>query len=256
MCSTYGCGGIAAVPWRSDLVPAEVAIDGRRGAHGLALRTLATSLARRGRERARDLPATLGAGLLGSLVATGALVLVWPLLEGTWLLWRGGFWTYFVMPYALTYAACGLGYGILSPFLAPVQHRYPIRLAVGSGVAALAVYLGAAEITFPVVGVACLFGVLSAATLGEGILGPYRPLGRRLGGLATVLRYLFVGSFFFAAGVAAAATRGFHPTPTVLAECAIWGLLAALGGGHALEVGKEEYRKHLVALVEGPGEDR
>ena len=255
MCSAYGCGGIAAVPWRADLVPVEVAIDGRR-AHGLALRTMTSSLLRKGRERARDLPATMLAGGLGAAAATGALILAWPMLRGTWILLRPGFWNNFVAPYAFTYAACGLGYGFLSPFLAPLQHRRPVTVAVVSGAAAFAVYLGAPQVTWAVVGVAALLGVLAAATVGERILGPHRPLGRRLGWLGTAGRYLFVGVFFFLAATGAALARGFHPTPTLLTECALWGLLAALGGGHALEVGKEEYRKHLIALVEGPADDQ
>lgn len=252
MCSTYGCGGIAAVAWSTDLVPIEVAIDGHQGTHGLALRTVVSSLARRARERARDLPATLGAGALGAAIATVTLVATWPMLRGTWILARSGFWTNFVGPYALVYAATGIGYGLLSPFLAPIQHRRPVLVATVSGLAAIACYLGAPQINWTVVGVSSLLGILTAATAGEWILGPFRPLGRRLGRLATPSRYLFVGLTFFFAAILVATTRGFHATPTLLAECAIWGLLAALGGGHALEVGKEEYRKHLVALVEGP----
>jgi hypothetical protein len=256
MCSTYGCGGIAAVPWSHDLVPVEVSIDGHSRAHGLALRTLASGLARRARERARDLPATLGAGTLGAGLATIALIGAWPLLQGTWVLWRPGFWHNFVGPYALVYACVGLGYGLVSPFLAPFQHRRPALTTVVSGVAAITFYLSAPTITWTVVGISAFLGILSAATLGEWALGPYRPAGRRLGRLATLARYGFVGAFFFAAAVAVATTRGFTATPSLFAECAIWGLLAALGGGHALEVGKEEYRKHLVALVEGPEEDQ
>lgn len=251
MCSAYGCGGIVAVAWTAAMVPREIEIDGSPGERALALRTLWTSLRRRGRDRARDLPATLVAGGVGGAVATASLLAGWVAIYGSRLLGYESFWYRGMLPYAAVFLGCGLTYGLASPFLAPLQHRRPGAVTLVSGLLALTIYLGAPEVSFLVAAASGWLGILSAATLGERLLGTYRPMGRRLGRAAAPLRYLLVGSFFFACSIGAVLARGFVLRPGLLMECLAWGLLAALGGGHALEVGKEEYRKHLVARIEG-----
>lgn len=255
MCSAYGCGGIVAVAWSTELVPVSVEIDGRGAAgEALALRQAAGSWLRRGRARARDIPATLRAGGVGAVVGWLGYCLVFGLARGFEYFGVPGYWSHAFLPYLSAFLVTGLGYGLLAPFVASVQHRKPVRTALATGAAAFVVYLAAPSTTFAIVSLTALLGTLSAATVGEALFGPYRALGRRLGRAAAPLRYLLTSSIFLVASLAAVQLRGYSFSAGILAECFAWALLAGVAGGHALEIGKEEYRKHLVALVEGPQE--
>lgn len=255
-CATYGCGGIAAVPYRggADTVPAllideTTAPAGVRAGPGALLRAGLGA-------RAKDLPVTLRAGLRGGLAATATLAaFVGVAVQGPWILLHPLFWKYMAGASALLVGTGGI-YGLAAPFLAPQQHRFPLRTGLVASIASLVCFFGLGGIggDFVFFVATLLTGMAAASSLAEWVAGRFRPLGRKLGARAGPVRYALTGLVFFAGSVIAHLLGGLPTDSGSLAIITIFTVLAAMTAGHSLEVGREEYRKHLIALVERPGD--
>jgi hypothetical protein len=253
LCSTYGCGGIRAVAFSRGLVPQQVAIE--EGSQALVpLGTRLHALAQRLGRRHGDLAVTLRAGTLGAMGASVAMVAMLVTLVSPAVLASPSFLPV-VLGYVVGLFAVGLGYGALAPYLAPLQHRAPLRTAVGSGLISLAAFFAGGVTGGASFMITVLAGAASAGSFAEWLVGPHTRFGRQLGATATPLRYAATAATFFLCSLAASLTIGLPFSAGVLGEIGIWTVLVALAASHSMEVGREEYRKHLVALVEGPGRD-
>lgn len=252
LCSTYGCGGIRAVPFRRDLVPHQVAIhEGSLVEAPLTERVRALAL-RLGR-RHQDMAVTLQAGVVGALGASLTMAVLLGMLVSPAILVSPAFLPILV-GYVVGLFSAGLSYGALAPYLAPAQHRAPLRTAALAGGASLAAFLTGGVHGGALFMVTVLGGMTCAGSAAEWLLGPFTHLGRRLGTAATPLRYLVTAATFYLGSLVAVGALGMSLSTGVLGEIGIWTVLAALAAGHTMEVGREEYRKHLAALVEEPGE--
>lgn len=252
LCSTYGCGGIQAVPYSPDLVPRQVAIH--EGSRALVpfeerLRTVAQRLAR----RHGDLAVTLRAGVVGALGATVAMVLMLVALVSPAVLSSPSFLPV-ITGYVVGLFAAGLGYGVLAPYLAPLQHRAPLRTSLVAGGIAVASFFTGGATGGAAFLITVLAGATSAGTFSEWLVGPHTRFGRQLGAAATPVRYGATAASFFLGSLAASLMMGLPFSLGVVGEIGIWTVLAALAASHSMEVGRAEYRKHLVALVKGDSE--
>ena len=250
LCSTYGCGGIRAVPYSGTLVPARVSIDEDTRALaplGERVRAVARGLSR----RHGDLQVTLRAGLLGALGASVAMVAMIVTLVSPAVL-SSPIFLPIMAGYVVGLLAAGLGYGALAPYVAPLQHRAPLRTALGSGALAVASFFAGGVTGGAFFMVTVLAGATCAGSFSEWLVGPHTRFGRQLGSAATPLRYGATAATFFLGSLAASLAIGLPFSSGVVGEIGIWTVLAALAASHSMEVGREEYRKHLVALVEGP----
>jgi hypothetical protein len=256
-CSTFGCGGIAAVPWVADLVPRNALTIDETTAVDRPGRGPAALLRARLGGRVKDLPVTLKAGLRGGLAATATLaVFVAAAVQGPWILLMPIFWKYMAGACSLLVGTGGI-YGLAAPFLAPLQHRYPLRTGLVAALASVVCFFGLGGISgdFLFFVATLLTGMAAASSLAEWLAGPYRRLGRKLGAWAAPVRYGLTGLVFFVCSVVAHLIGGLPTDSGSLAIITIFTVLAALTAGHSLEAGREEYRKHLIALVEGPGHE-
>lgn len=240
-CSLFGCGGQGTIPYPGDAL--ELAPGGLRITEGsrppLRLDAVALGLARRLRNRARDLPRTLSAGIGGASLSLLVYLQLLPAHGNAGMLY-------------LAILATGILYGFLAPFLAPWQHRRPgVMTGVGVGgfgLLFLAGNLGPLGRKLELALVVFLFfhAFLFASSLSEWVAGARSALGARLGRLALPLRAALAwGSAFALMASASAWNRGYTPPSRVLWEIAIWGLVAIGTVVPALERGKSAYRERL-----------
>jgi hypothetical protein len=253
LCSTYGCGGLRAVAYSRDLVPREVQLDE-------SLQTVDPEISPWSLEAlrrpwivgpvAKVLPATLKAGLQGGLAASLTMIAAMGLWLGPLALLNPGM-VGLMIGYGSGLIGIGLFYGWLSAFLSTYQHRYPLRTTLVSGVISLSCFLLGAY-TEPLLFLpTVILGILSASTAAEWLFGPYRRWGRRLGKASVAARYFSTATIFMVCSLIAAQLAGIPLGTGEWIEALVWSIVAAVAAGHSLEVGKEEYRKHLIALVDG-----
>lgn len=262
LCSTYGCGGLRAIPYSRALVPQEVHLDESQLTEvgpslGLRIRRWTQGSLRSPGVRA--LPATLRAGFTGGIVASLAFYFGIAAWISPKLLFHPR-WIGHFLGYGSGLVGVGLLYGLLSPFLATYQHRYPLAMTWIAGLASVGCFLlslpgsplfglSAALLAIPT----GILGILSAATFAEWLFGPYRPWGRRLGRASAAARHAVTGGMFLTCSLLILTLVGLPLGTSEILEVLSWTLLATVAAGHSLEVGKEELRKHLIAQVEGPG---
>lgn len=157
-------------------------------------------------------------------------------------------------------------YGLVAPFAAPGQHRAPLRVAARA-MAAWGIFLVMARVLPWMVGWSDLGGVmmvvrkagfygcvvtsiLVAASVAEAQLGAMRPAAERLGRLALPARMLASWVLTWALILPLHSVWwvvGWIQHPVQLVEVAVWSLLAVGSGVAAIETGKTEYRKSLLA---------
>lgn len=234
ICSRFGCGGrqvvdpasipreAPAAPLRMDVAPAVPAEYRWNRALGIL------------GHRLWMLPRTLGAGLAGSVAAV--------------LFIAATRWVGADAPILLAVLGMGLVHGLIAPFLAPLQIRWPARCtlvaAAGAVVSVWAWFAGfkygmpgpASMLALLVMGVT---SILTGACLAELLLGRRRWLGAALGPLATPARYLFTGLVAqWSLLLAAIPWRGLPPYRAI-EETAFLFVIGMLAAGHPLEKAKD-----------------
>lgn len=245
-CSVFGCGGAAAVR-QGELVAqapagAPMVIDEHSR---LPLRALLLPLAlgwvRKMARRARDMPRTLAAGAGGAGVAVVGMLAFEASFKH---LYFSGLGTQKVLAVVI-----GFAYGLMAPFLAPTQLERPLRTAA---LALLAYYLlfFKAPVTTFFFGLAIGALILSSTALSEAVMGAGSRLGRRLGRLGIPLRMGLAWGFMALVLVLTHPQVWFGGRPLIGAqylEMGLWALLAVFSAGTALETGKEELKKKMLA---------
>lgn len=241
-CSIYGCGGEEAGPWealaedRSLPVLHLTSDDSPRVA---SAPLAAGALARRFRSRLRDLPGTLRDGLFASSLTFLTYVLLQG-IEGTLL-----------RPFQILLAV-GLAQGVTAPFLAPWQHRHPVLLATGAGLAFLAAFPHRL-LSFPVLRTTFLvvLGTIATSSLAEVLAGDRTLLGERLGKVSLPIRYLltFVSTTALWYLCFLGQSPGWNFSWRELEFFALLGLVSAAAAGPALERGRIEFRRKLLASL-------
>lgn len=244
-CATYGCGGMTAAPWEAAETTMLVVDESTRAPLHVGARL--GGLARWARGRAQDLPSTLRGGALGGAMTFGAYLLFFGQ--------QHGFWNQ-APAIATALGGVAVGHALLAPLLAPAQHRYPIELAAGSGVLFLLLFSLADfphrywTAALPLAMALATLAIVFASAVAELVLGRFSALARALGRLARPARMLVTGLAFGLLCCLGVVSVDMRLAAGVLREIFAWSLLAGLAGDPAMEAGKEEYRKHLVALGE------
>lgn len=246
-CSIYGCGGLAVRPFDGVLAPVEAGlIDGTAPGPGWLGPWLA-GMPRRLARHGDALPRTLGAGVLGAILTVVAYPVLWAMLGRSAARSPGG-------ALAPVILGAALAHGLAAPFLGPLQHRFP-REAAGGGLLACWLLFTFGELwrgpgagpLFPFFAAGCVVGALVFATsAAELIAGRFTAWGRRLGRAGAPVRALVAAlAFVLATGVPSAASgillRG------AWRDILVFSLMAAVVGAPSMEVGREEYRKKLIA---------
>lgn len=241
-CSMFGCGSRENLDFKSiraALKGRELAID-ERTRPPLQLEARFRGLQRKIKTRSKHLPRTLLAGIGGAFASIGCYVAFLPPAGPDGRLY---------MAILLT----GFLYGFSAPFLAPSQHRYPLRTAMASLAAFVGLFLvgdtlrlsgiTALALVVPLFYLAFLF----ASSAAERLAGSRQWLGEKLGFLAMPARMAF--TWAFAVGLMLTTVvldRGLSlPSTQVIGEIALWGLLASGTAGTAMETGKQSYRAEL-----------
>lgn len=239
-CSIYGCGGEAALPWRPRPGSPGVSLTLAEAPPPPARAGVVAGLTRRLRHRARDLPRTLADGGFAALLT----FLAYLLLEGV---------TGPVLRPLVGFLAVGLAHGLAAPFLAPVQHRHPAALG---GLAAFGFLLAFPRrlmiFTLARGSLLVLLCSVYASSLAEAVAGDRTALGERLGAGALALRYVLtmvVASGLWLAVFRLTAPPDFQYTWQELRFFGLLGLLSAAGAAPALERGRDEFRKKLMASL-------
>lgn len=181
--------------------------------------------------RAKDLPMTIGAGLVGSVLTMGGFLFFVDNSHHP-TLWLGLLF-------------CGLGPGLLAPFIAPSQHRHPVAASTISGVLFFLFYtlrFGSARFFWSTMTVAA--GIFFATSLAEAVLGKLTPAGQALGRLASPLRHIASWAFFLGAILLGAKLNGEHLSQLAYQEITVLSVLSLVAAVPALEMGKEEFRRH------------
>jgi hypothetical protein len=154
--------------------------------------------------------------------------------------------------------AAGLVHGMAAPFLASLQHRYPREAMAVSFVTSGSLVLllnalrprGGGELLMVAL-IMASFLVFSTSA-GEWLFGRFTVWGRRLGLASLPARIVAT----WAAFVASSASISWFFTGAVsardLGQILLWSLMAICVALPSMEIGREEYRKHLIAMAEGP----
>lgn len=239
-CSVFGCGSQQSLEIAKLLVPLhqkDVTIDERTRAP-LNPRAYAQSLARKFKTRAKDLPATVTTGLAGAAFSVLSYLLIHPAQGESQKLYLAIFLT-------------GLFYGLISPFLAPWQHRSPgkvagVGLAAYVGVFLLGEWLNPVDIGGLLLIVPLFYSaILFASSSAEYLLGQRTWAAEKLGSGALPTRL----GLTWVIAVATMLTTIYLDTggipDRVGIEVLLWGLVSVASGATALERGKEAYLSSL-----------
>lgn len=236
-CAIFGCGTTTTASYGAlpPVVRAHSLTITESTRPEFSLEPIAESMKRKFLTRAKDLPLTIGAGLLGSVLT------------------MAGFAAFVSSPHhASLYLGllfCGLGPGLVAPFVAPTQHRRPILASVVTGLLFFCFYgmrFEGARFFWSTMTVAA--GMFFATSLAEGLLGKLTPAGNALGRLAAPVRHLASWAFFLGAILLGASLNGEHLSALAYQEIGVLSVLALVAAVPALEMGKEEhYRREIAA---------
>lgn len=243
-CAIYGCGCEEVRPFPT-LPPLDLPGLTATGDLPAPARLAATleavrgGLVRRLRARSRDLPWTLREGLFAASLTS----LVYLGLEGVEGAVAAPLQGFFLL---------GVAHGLLAPALAPLQHRHPA--ALGSLAAGLFLLTFPPRmVTLPLIRTTLqvLAVTLASTGMAELAAGDSTSLGERLGAAALPTRYALT---FLAAGtlwlVAFLVTHpGWALASRELQFFAILALLSAAVAAPALERGRREFRRKLLAAA-------
>lgn len=241
-CSMFGCGSQHSLDFaaiQAQLSGRELTIDERTRAP-VPWKAHAKGLVRYVKTQAVDLPGTMAAGVGGALLSIAAYHVIQPPAGPD-----GRLYTAILLTGGL--------YGLLAPFLAPLQLRRPGRTAGASLVGFWALYglgemlhvtdLAAMMLVVPLFFLSFLF----ASSGAELLAGRRTAMGERLGRLAAPARVAL--TWLFAVGLMVGTVfwdrSGNLPSWRILQEIALWGLLAAGTVGPALERGKRDLYARL-----------
>lgn len=250
-CGLFGCGGIHAVPFQEGTGPPSLPMvidEATRPPLAIRLRGWVQQVER----RSREVVAPVGAGVAGAF-----LVLVgfagYQLSLGFAL--GAGFHQLVGMV-----LAAGVLHGLATPLLASLQHRYPRECMGASLVAAgsLVALLNALRpqgLPQTLMVALIMAGFLTFSTsAGEWLFGRYSRIGRRARGLALPLRVAATWAAFVGVCAAVPLVLNGSLPGALLNQILLWSLLAVAVAAPSLEVGRERYHKHLIALAEAPQE--
>lgn len=242
-CSIFGCGHDQTAPYEQlgNVVPSNHSVTITEGTRPeFSLKPYLEGMQRKFLTRSKHLPMTIGAGLLGSLMTmVGFAVFVSSTHHAS--LWIGLLF-------------CGLAPGILSPFVAPTQHRQPGLASAVSGLAFMTCYglrLVGSRFFWSTMTVAT--GIFFATSLAEAVFGKLTPAGQALGRFATPVRHLASWGFFLLSIFTGAWLFGEHLTSLAYQEISMLSLLALVAAVPALEMGKEEYKREISATPSRQG---
>lgn len=256
-CSVYGCGGIStrALPGPEAATGAPLVLDEDTAGISpvsLWLAGLPRYVARQG----RDLPRTLRHGLTGGLAACAFWMVLLVYFRGLHRMSLARFGKA-LMEVGPMLVGCGLLQGFVAPFVAPLQHRYPRETTWGSLlVATLALTLGdmsrgpRTPYLMMVGALSGAFAILYATTFAEWLAGPFTPMGRRLGARGWWARVGLTGVAFFLGAVMLATPQGIPVLGDAFWMTVTFAVIAMVAAAPPMEVGREEYRKKLIALGE------
>jgi hypothetical protein len=250
-CSIYGCGGITVRPFEVALTMVQAGTIDESAPEPGWLGPWIAGLPRRAARHVDALPRTMGAGIVGAVVTVVAYPLLW------WMLGRSaaGSPGEPLLPVIL---GAAFAHGLLAPFLAPLQHRFP-RETAGWGLIVCWMLFTFGELwrgpdsgmLFPFFAAGCVLGALVFATsVAELVAGQFTRFGRRLGRSGPVVRALVAAlAFVVGTGVPSQITgillRG------AWRDILVFSLMAGVVGAPSMEVGRAEYRKKLIAAAEG-----
>ncbi len=246
-CSIYGCGELTSVPALS-LAPdpgTGVLVLGEDHTSSLPVRSLAQGLWRRFRAHAASLPVTLGYGV----GATAAGVTALSFMIGNAPPWE----------VLVTFLGAGFAYGLLSPFVAPLQHRRPLVFGVGAslvlavtGSVIARVSSGPFWLESIVVMTLLVSWMVAASAYADALLGPRSALGGRLGRFDMPARWLATWGVALVLMVGASIFHGpGFPELVVWGKFGVMAAMVALAAAPALEKGKQEYARRLLPSAEG-----
>lgn len=236
-CAIFGCGVTTTSSYQTlPKVVQDQAVEITESSRPeFSLEPFVEGMKRKFLTRAKDLPATIGAGLAGSLLTMGGFALF---VNGTHhaSLWIGLLF-------------CGLGPGILAPFVAPVQHRRPaLASAVSGGLFSifylLRFWMLEARFFWSVMTVAA--GIFFATSLAEAVLGKLTPVGHALGRWAAPLRHIASCAFFLGSIVLTATILGEELSRLAIQEISVLSVLALVAAVPALELGKGEFERRQI----------
>lgn len=242
-CSIFGCGGHSPVPLATveDHLQARGLTITEATRAPLRLGPVVQSLARKFTSRARFLPRTLTAGVLGACLGVG----IGSLFEVDFL-HKG-----YVFGGLL---GSGALYGLLAPFLAPFQVRHP-RIATGlsflffTSLFAVLDYLSVRGFLGGI-GLAAIFSgmLLFATSASEALLGARTWAAEKLGRLSSPLRMGLTWGAFVAGFLLLAVMDAGHwpaswrwPDAQVVQDILGVSLMVAASGGTAMETGKQAF---------------
>lgn len=242
-CAIFGCGNTSIQPFEKlalSAVKKDLTITENTRAP-IRIDPFLEGLKRKFVTRSRDLPMTLGAGLLGSvLTMIGFATFVDGQMHETLVL-------------GLLF--CGVGPGLLAPFLAPFQQRKAQLATAMSGFVFFFFYflrLNGNRFFWSTLTVAA--GIFFATSLSEAIFGKYTPTGHALGRLASPIRHLTSWAFFYYAILAGAMFFGESLGVQAFQEIKVLSVLALVAAVPALEMGKEDHRPKLEQSPSRPAE--
>lgn len=241
-CSRFACGEKQWVHYRCiprDLVSGRLELEDR---HVLPAQYRGEVIKGLVRHRAAAVSRAVATGLLGG---AGAVV--------TMFLQQGAA----PLDMVFMFLAMGLGFGLVAPFLAPLQVRRPGRSTLTASLGVFVLFLlGERMRNAPVNAILALIAgigvtsIIAGASLSEWVLGRRRALGIRLGPAATPLRYLVtaLGSSGAILLSLFLSKSGFE-TRWIM-ETAPFALAAVLAAGYPLEKAKD------ALLSASPTEER
>ena len=243
MCSTYGCGGIVSKEFEPNAVTSLVTIDEKTSLpSGIHVHFL--SLWRKTKVVIERSFQTVRAGALGGLL----VALGYYLLYG----YRSSFWRVFPsICGGLTMAV--LVYGIISALMASIYHRFSLETSIFScatfyfSFSIMDLATGHWSSFLPLATIAAVSAMVFASATAESIFGRYTHLGKTLGRNSSYLRYFVTFLAFISLTSLCTWSIGMLHMRGPIQEILMWSLLTTVMGGRSVEVGKEEYRKKLIA---------
>ncbi len=231
-CAIFGCGTTTTVPYES--LPAAVR------AHSLeitestrpefSIAPYVEGLQRKFLVRVKDLPKTIGAGLIGSILTMVGFAAFVDNQHHS-MLWMGLLF-------------CGVVPGLFSPFLAPSQHRHPVISSLVSGCFFFLFYglrFGDSRFFWSTLTVAA--GIFFSTSLAETLVGKLTPIGQALGRSAPPVRHLASWVFFLGSIMVGAWMHSEPLSQLAYKEIGVLSVLALVAAVPALEMGKGEFER-------------
>lgn len=243
-CSIFGCGGREARPLRelATQLPGGALVLDEGTRPPIRLAPIVEGLVRKLRTRARFLPRTVPAGVLGAGFGVGVgLYLGVDFLRKPHVFWG--------------LVGSGLAYGLLAPFAAPLQLQRPRSLAVVSSLAFCGLFMALDWARIRGVpggiGLAVIFSLLllAATSVGEAVAGRRTRIAEFLQSWSVPLRMLVTwASFVLGFCVLAYLDVERWPEWRIITDILAVSGLATAAGGTAMETGKQAF----LRAVEGP----